>query len=179
MSWLRSFTSALFTATVLAAAYWAFYLPVQARQEALEHKATALEMDITALQSRVTGLSGSGPAQIFPKELVWEAEDKADAELALQDAAVNLAGQFDVTLITFGTSALKRDTAQGMMAFEFEIEGPLGAIHAFLAALEELNPKTAVGMLRMRPAQGHGNVTIKDVLIYSQITLWAFWGNPS
>ena len=179
MNRLQPLTSILFVGGVLAVLYWIAYLPSQDRRDVQRNEASSLEADIAALQARVAGLAGSGPEQAFPKELIWVSESKADAELALQDAVVDLAGQFGITLITFGASGLMRDTAQDMMAFEIEAEGSLGQIQAFLAALEDLNPKTAIGMLRMRPAQGYDIDPIEDVLIYSQITFWAFWGDAS
>lgn len=177
MNRLRPLTSILFVGAVLAGLYWIAYLPSQTRQDALRDEVSSLEADIVTLQARVAMFAGSGPEQVFPKKLMWASESKADAELALQDAIVDLAGQFGITLITFGASGLARDTAQDTIAFEIEAEGPLGQTHAFLAVLEELNPKTAIGMLRMRPAQGYSIEPIEDVLIYSQITFWAFWGN--
>ena len=179
MNWFRSLRSILFVGLALVGLYWSTYLPSEARKGALNHEISSREADIAALQARVNGLAGSGSEIVFPEELIWALKNKADAELAFQDAIVDLASQFGITLITFGTSGLTRDTAQAMMAFEVEAEGPIGQVHAFLAALEHLNPKAAIGMLRLRPAQGYGIETNEDVLIFSQITIWAFWGDAS
>ena len=179
MNWLRPLTSVLFVGAFLAVLYWIAYLPSQTRQSALRNEVSSLKADIVTLQARVAGLAGSGSELVFPKELMWTSESKADAELALQDAIVDLAGQFGITLITFGASGLTRDTAHDMIAIEIEAEGSLGQTYAFLAALEDFDPKTAVGILRMRPAQGYGIRSIEDVPIYSQITFWAFWGDAS
>lgn len=176
MNWVRRLTPVVFVFSVLAVIYWVAYLPAKVRQNTLKNEVASLDVDIANLQFRIKGMSDQGPEQVFPDELLWVSESKTDAEIGFQDAVVRLAEEFGLTLISFGASGLTRGTTQDMMAFECEVEGPLGKTHAFLAALEELSPKTATGILRMRPAQIYGDQPINDVLIYSQITLWAFWG---
>jgi len=179
MNWLRGVLPTASMLAILVGIYWFTYLPTKGHQDALKDQIIALKMDVAGLRSRVASLANLGPEQEFPRELVWAFESKTDAELALQDSVVDLAGLYEITLITFGGSSLSRDTAQDTIAFEFEAEGPLGQIYVFLSELEKLNPKTAIGQLTMRPAQSYGNEGIEDVLIYTHITLWGFWGDIS
>lgn len=175
MTWFRSLTSVVFVMLAIFIAYVMAYLPFRDYQSTLQGKIHAMETEIATLETRFAGLENSGIELVFPKELLWVSESKADVELTLQDAIVDLAGQFEITLITFGASGLSRDSAQKMVSFEFEAEGALERTYAFLSALEELNPKVAIGMFRMRPAQSYSIDFVADVLIYSQITIWAFW----
>lgn len=176
---LRPFISFLSVLVGVGVCYWIAYRPSQSHQEALRREISDLQYSIASLEISIADLSNPGAEQIFPEGLVWGAETQADATLALQDAVIDLVGQFGITLITFGASDLRRETTQGMMAFELEAEGPLAQTHAFLAALEALAPQAAVGSLRMRPVQSYGNETLGDISVYSQITLWAFWGDGS
>ena len=176
MTMLRSLLSILLMTGLIYGIYALSYLPVQQRKVDDLSQINSLENEITALKSRVVSLTGTGAEPVFPKPLIWPAETKADAELALQDAVVNLVEQSGITLITFGASGLTRDTARKTVSFEFEAEGQLAQTYHFLAEIEKIEPKVAVGVLRMRPSQSYGD-PVDDVLIYTQITLWAFWGD--
>lgn len=179
MNRFRPLISILLVGTLAAAFYWVVYWPSQAWQNTLKKEAYLLQADVRALQMRVSGLAASRTKQLFPEELVWISKSKADAELALQDAIIGLAEKFEITLIAFGTSNFTKDTAQGTIAFDVEAEGPLGQTQAFLAGIEKLHPKIAIGMLRMRPVQGYSADPIEDVMTYYQITFWAFGGDAS
>ena len=174
MSSLRPLVSLLFLAVILLAAYVMVYVPLVEKRTAAHKEITSLENEISTLTSRIANLEHAGPEPVFPDELLWHAASKADAELALQDQVVALAGRSGMTLTTFGTSGLERDSAQSVMSFNVEAEGPLNQIYAFLGALERLDPKVAVGAVRIRPVQTYGDLQ-SEVLVYAQITLWAFW----
>jgi hypothetical protein len=171
---LRSLLSFFLVAGFIYGLYAAFYLPTKQKITSYRQQIASLEQDTAALESRIVRLSRSGSAIAFPETMIWSGAEKADAELALQDAIINLSDQSGITLITFGASGLSRDTAQSQISFELEAEGELAQIYNFLATLEQIEPKVAVGTLRMRPSLSYGD-PVDDVQVYTQITLWAIW----
>lgn len=179
MSHMRPMISLLLFSALALATYAFVYGPVQRKQADLRSEISLLMIDIDALNARIAGLGGARSDQHFPKELIWFAKTKTDAELMLQDVIVDLVGQLDMTLMTFGPSVLTRETEQPTIAFELETETTLGKVHLFLAQLEQLDPKVAVGMLRIRPAQSYSTDVYDDVRVYAQFTVWAFWDEPS
>ena len=176
MTRMRPLISILLLASIAYGLYAMLYVPAQQRNKGPQHQIVSLRQEITALKLRVASLGSTESGVTFPKELIWKAPSKTDAELALQDRIVNMAGQHNIKLTTFGASGLTRDTTQNVAAFEFEAESRLADVYAFLADLEGLKPAVAVGMLRMRPSQSYGDL-VDGVQVYVQITLWVYWGD--
>ena len=178
MTKTRSLISALFIVCLGYSIYALFYLPALERKAEYQRQVISLVHDIATLKSRVVSLGDSGAENTFPEELIWNEPTKTDAELALQDSIVNVAGQNGITLIIFGASGLTRESTQNVVTFEFESESKLVQLYAFLADLEKIEPKVAVGMLRIRQSQGYSDQG-DGISVYVQITLWAFRGGET
>lgn len=158
--------------------YAGVYHPVQVRKADAMLSIAEMEKELSELQSRVATLLTVETDISFPNELLWAAPSQVDAELLLQDAIVKLADQIGIPLISFGSSSLTRDSAQGVAAFEFEAETSVSQLFNLLSALEALQPRVAVGILRVRPSQSV-NSGSDLVPVYAQVSVWAFWGEPS
>lgn len=179
MKLLRLLTSVLVWVGVALAVYAAAYLPIQTAKRKLTADAISLTNDIKTLSATIAEMENSGSTVAFPAALIWNLASKTDAELALQDAIVGAADQYDLTLLTFGASPLTRDTQQNMAAFEFETEGPLTEVLSLLAELEQISPRVAIASLQIRPTQNYGSTGFEDVYVYSRVTAWAYWEDAS
>lgn len=177
MTFVRPAVSMVFLIGVLITGYTLVILPSQYQIDELQHKRQSLTRDISGLKARLDVLTDQGQEAEIPEGFAWQSEVDVDAELALQDAIVDLAGQFGLIFVTFGPTELSKDTSQDVIALELEIEGQLSKVYAFLAAVEAHSPKVAVNKLRIRPSQSYGDELVEDVNVYLQTSLWSFWSN--
>ncbi|WP_282092616.1 hypothetical protein [Epibacterium ulvae] len=175
MSWLRHCASIGFWGAFCSFSYLFVASPIQDQKVSLAKEINILEKSVANLKLRTGQMTNSGFEHAFPAELFLLSGSQIEAELALQNVVLDLAEQYEITLVAFGTTSFTRDTTQKTIAFELESESPLGELLAFLAAVETLTPKTAIATLRMRPTQSYDTEYLDDILIYSQITFWSFW----
>lgn len=175
MSWVRSLLLVVIFGVCGGIIYQAFYVPFKNHRNVLIAELENVSDDLTDLEQRLLSLRRAGPEQVFPRDLLYVSASKSSAELSLQDSILALATANDISLITFGSSGYALDTSQDIVAFEFEAEGQLQNVQFFLASIEALIPKVAIGMLRVRQARSARFESSDDVQVYLQATVWSFW----
>lgn len=174
MKALRSLAAVAFAAAIGTGLFYALLAPVNRQQEQLRSKANAASRDIEALEARIRTLNASKSGIKFPPQLLWRATTGNEAALALQDSLLQLARTHQLSILTFGTASVSKKTGQKTTAVTLEGESTLERFYQFLNAVENLEPRVAPALLRIRP-RALNRSELEGTGIYFQTTIWAFW----
>ncbi|KIC34974.1 hypothetical protein [Leisingera sp. ANG-M7] len=165
----------LFAAATIAV-FYALFLPVNQFQAELATKIASVSKDVEDLETRVRSLKASEDGVAFPPELLWHAASRSEASLALQDSLLQLAKSHQLSILTFGATELSKKTEQSTAAVTLEGESTLENFYQFLNAVENLTPRAAPALVRLRP-RSIATSENEGTGVYFQTTIWAFWGD--
>ena len=151
-----------------------FLLRIQTEQLLTETSNTADE--IRRLQSRISEWERGELETQFPGDMLWHYNNVSDAELALQDAVVEIAQRQGLNLVRFGSVPLMIEAHTDYIAIEIEGAGSLEAAYRVLESAEKALPPISVHSVRMQPGTGFGldDLHRDEVSVFVQMTIWAF-----
>ncbi|MEO9515418.1 MAG: GspMb/PilO family protein [Paracoccaceae bacterium] len=176
MKLLRGLVVLLVLAGVCLGAAWFVLNSTKSQLEHAKAEAATLERNIADLSARVTGLQAPADtaASDLPQEFFILAANDLDAELALQDAILNVIASQNVTPISFGPTTVSVDAEMQVVAFEVEFETSYDATVEIIAALEQYRPVMSLDNIWLR-AVPLSSRPDKDTPVYVRLAAWSYW----
>jgi hypothetical protein len=167
----------LFGLMVVAALAALFYTGATSASRSRLNVAIAEAEKVTKDESALLGrleeyTSNQTTAVALPTELLWQGEDPATLEIAIQQQILNAAEIGGMQVIAFGAAAPPDGITQPTIGYEVELEGGHAEVAQFLSLLEEVRPGLAIGTLWMRqlpPADG-----VSKAPVSLRMTAWGF-----
>ena len=154
--------------------YLFFFLPAWDRQEGLLQEIAGIRADLLELEQKRDAWQGIRETSDWPPELTWNAQTKDEAELGLQDQLVKLGQAKGLTFFSFGSASAHADAGKDTVAVSLEGTATLSGFYSFLAAAEQMNPRVAFSLLRLRPGQNYG-AEENGLVVDFQLIAWSFW----
>lgn len=145
----------LFGFIIIAALAAVFFVLVTAasrsRLDAMVAESEKVSKAESALLVRLAeNLTGQNAKMALPADLIWQGDDAAAVEIAIQKQILDAANQSEVQVMAFGAASPAEGVAQATIGYEVELEGGHVEIARFLAALEQVRPGLAIATLWMR-----------------------------
>lgn len=109
----------------------------------------------------------------FPSELAWPATDRLTAELAVQNAVVEIATGVDILVLSFGASSMGSTGDVPSVSYDFELQGGHVEFTRFLAEIEAHQPALAVSYLWIRPLPIDPDQPIAP--LSARLTVWGLY----
>jgi Type II secretion system (T2SS), protein M subtype b len=167
----------LFGLLIVAALGATFYIAISSASRSRLDAAHAEFERISKLESALLGRLEDNPVahdatMILPPELIWNGEDAAVVEIAIQQQMLDAANEAGLQVMAFGVAAPAEGITQPTIGYEVELEGGHVEVARLLSLLEDARPGLAIGNLWMRQLPPMDGVAKAPISV--RLTAWGF-----
>jgi general secretion pathway protein M len=152
-------------------------LLLQARSDAVTEASERREM-LSRLEAKLQTMSNR-PTVAAPAFAFIDASTQSLASAQLQSYLAQLASDQNVTLVSSGGEATKRDDTPDTIRLQAILDMNLKSLRAVLYQLESGTPYVFVDALTVQPAGAMAGRVVEDPLLRTTLSLRAFWRRGS
>jgi general secretion pathway protein M len=152
-------------------------LLLQARSDAVAEASERREM-LSRLEAKLQTMSNR-PTVAAPPAAFIDASTQGLANAQLQSYLAQLARDQNVTLVSSGGEAIKRDDGPDTIRLQATLDMDLKSLRAVLYQLESGTPYVFVDALTVQPTGAMAGRVVEDPLLRTTLTLRAFWRRGS